>query len=333
MRGMGYKDFIELDYRPGANDVVATFRVTPAPGVDFEWCAGGIAAESSIGTWDPHLSTVSEEARKYGARVYHLDHATNTLKVAYPSELFEAGNLAQLLSSVVGNVYGLKEVDKLRFVDCEFPRKFADAFPGPQVGLDGVRKMTKTKDRPLFGTIVKPKLGLSSDRWARAAYEAWHGGLDIVKDDENLTHMTFNGFYDRTDKVIEAKKKAEKETGEKKIYFANVSAPVTEMKKRADHVIALGNEYVMIDILTVGWSALQEMRSYLEGKGTAIHAHRAMHGAFTRLEEHGIDFLPIAKWARLAGCDNIHAGTLGAGKMFAEGGVSHAQQIYDFLRS
>jgi len=104
------------------------------------------------------------------------------------------------------------------------------------------------------------------------------------------------------------------------------------MKKRADHVIALGNEYVMIDILTVGWSGLQEMRSYLDGKGIAIHAHRAMHGAFSRQEDHGIDMLPISKWARLAGVDNLHAGTLGAGKMFTEGGKDHARAIYEMLQ-
>ncbi|MHB8606258.1 MAG: type III ribulose-bisphosphate carboxylase [Thermoplasmatota archaeon] len=333
MQGMGYRDFIDLGYRPGPDDVTCVFRVVPRKGTPFEFVAGALAAESSIGTWDPGLATVTEAARKLGARVYKMDEATGEVHVAYPLALFEIGSLPQLLSSVVGNVYGLKEVEKLRFVDCEFPEKYARGFKGPQVGLDGVRKMTGVKVRPLFGTIVKPKLGLTADEWAEAAYRAWKGGLDIVKDDENLTSMTFNDFYKRAEKVVAKKKQAERETGERKIYFSNVSAPYSEMKKRADFVTGLGNEYVMIDILTVGWSAVQDMRDHLEGKGTAIHAHRAMHGAMTKLEEHGVDFLPMAKWARLAGCDNLHAGTAGAGKMFVEGGVKHARRIYDFLRS
>lgn len=333
MRGMGYKDFLEIGSAPKKDELVATFRVEHDPKVDFDWAAGALAAESSIGTWDPGLTTMTGEERQYGARVIHTDEQKHLVKVAYPSALFEAGNLSQLLSSVVGNVYGLKEVRKLRFVDLDMPASYVKSFRGPQLGMDGVRKMTNIHGRPILGTIVKPKLGLSADNWAKAAYKAWRGGIDFVKDDENLTNMVFNGFYDRARKVMELKKKAEQETGERKLYFCNISAPVTEMKKRADFVCEeMGNDYVMIDILTVGWSAVQEMRDYLEGKGIGIHAHRAMHGAFSRLDEHGIDMLPVSKWIRMAGSDTLHAGTLGAGKMFTEGGKSHARNIYDMLR-
>ena len=333
MRGMGYKDFLEIGYKPKKDELVATFRVEHDPKVDFDWAAGAIAAESSIGTWDPGLTTMTSEVRQHGARVFFADKETKVIKVAYPPSLFEEGNLTQLLSSVVGNVYGLKEVKKLRLLDIDMPASFVRSFKGPQLGMDGVRKMTGIHERPILGTIVKPKLGLNADDWAKAAYNAWKGGIDFVKDDENLTSMVFNDFYDRARKVMAAKKKAEQETGERKLYFCNISAPVTEMKKRADFLCdELGNDYVMIDILTVGWSAVQEMRDHLDGRGIGIHAHRAMHGAFSRLEEHGIDMLPISKWIRMMGSDTLHAGTLGAGKMFTEGGKSHARGIYDMLR-
>lgn len=332
MRGMGYTDFLELGAQARPDEFVCTFHLEHDPKVKFEWAAGAVAAESSIGTWDPGLTTMTGEERKYGARVIRIDEAKKLLWIAYPPDLFEFGNLTQLLSSVVGNVYGLKEVQKLRFVDIEMPKAFVRSFKGPQLGIQGVRDLAGIHDRPVLGTIVKPKLGLSSENWAKAAYNAWRGGIDFVKDDENLTSMTFNDFYRRVDLVMEAKKKAERETGERKLYFCNVSAPVTEMKRRVEHLIGRGNDYVMIDVLTVGWSALQEMRDFLDGRGIGIHAHRAMHGAFSRLEEHGIDMLPVSKWIRLAGADTLHAGTLGAGKMFTEGGKSHARGIYDMLR-
>jgi len=331
---MGYTDFLEIGSQPRKDELVATFRLDHDPAVGFKWAAGALAAESSIGTWDPGLTTMTGEERQYGARVIWLDEDKKLAKIAYPPGLFEKGNLAQLLSSVVGNVYGLKEVRQLRFADIEMPASYVQSYRGPQVGMDEVFRRMGLRDRPLLGTIVKPKLGLSSGNWAQAAYKAWRGGVDFVKDDENLTNMVFNGFHDRARRVMELKKKAEQETGEKKLYFCNVSAPVTEMKKRADFVCGeLGNDYVMIDVLTVGWAGFQEMRDHLEGKGIAIHAHRAMHGAFSRLEEHGIDMLPVSKWIRMAGADNLHAGTLGAGKMFTEGGKSHAKHIYEFLKS
>jgi ribulose-bisphosphate carboxylase large chain len=113
---MGYKDFIQLDAPPSKDEIVCTFRVETDPAVEFSWAAGALAAESSIGTWDPGLTTMTDEARKHGARVISLDEGRKLTRIAYPPTLFEAGNLAQLLSSVVGNVYGLKEVRKLRFV-------------------------------------------------------------------------------------------------------------------------------------------------------------------------------------------------------------------------
>src|ERR1051326_6963672 len=99
MRGMGYKDFIQLDAKPGPRDVVCTFRAQTRPGTEFAFAAGALAAESSIGTWDPELSTLkgSEKARDYGARVVFLDEKQGVVKVAYPLDLFEKGNLSQVL--------------------------------------------------------------------------------------------------------------------------------------------------------------------------------------------------------------------------------------------
>lgn len=330
---MRYTDFLDLENEPGEDELVCRFRARPRSDVDLEWAAGGIAAESSVGTWDPGLKTLEGvDLDDLRARVVDLDESTGRVEVAYPLDLFEAGNMAQILSSITGNVYGLKELERLRFLDLDVPREMAEAFPGPQLGLEGVRERTGVRDRPFVGTIVKPKLGLDADRWAQAAYDAWSGGLDVVKDDENLTSMTFNNFYERTEKVIALKEEAEAETGEEKLYFANCTAPISEMKERIDHVLDLGNGYVMLDILTLGWSGLQEARDHLEGEDVGIHAHRAQHGATTRLESHGIDFLAMAKWARLCGVDNVHAGTIGTGKMATEGGTDHNRTIYDTLR-
>ena len=66
---MGYKDFIQLDAPASKDEVVCTFRVEHHPSVDFAFVAGALAAESSIGTWDPDLTTMTEEARRHGAPV------------------------------------------------------------------------------------------------------------------------------------------------------------------------------------------------------------------------------------------------------------------------
>lgn len=70
----------------------------------------------------------------------------------------------------------------------------------------------------------------------------------------------------------------------------------------------------MIDVFTVGFSALQEIREIIEELELVIHAHRAMHAVFTRNKQHGITMLALAKIMRLIGMDQLHTGTI-IGKM------------------
>jgi ribulose-bisphosphate carboxylase large chain len=170
----------------------------------------------------------------------------------------------------------------------------------------------KVNDRPLVGTIIKPKLGLKTVDHAKVAYDAWVGGCDIVKDDENLGSQTFNPFEDRLAKTLEKRDRAEEETGEKKVYMVNVTAETNEMLKRAEAVVGHGGEYVMIDILTCGYAALQTFRN--QDFDLIIHAHRAGHAAFTKDPKHGISMCVVAKVARTLGVDQLHVGTV-VGKM------------------
>ncbi len=330
MDGMQYEDFVDDGYEPSDEELVCEFYLEHVDSVEFEWAAGAVAAESSVGTWEPGLTTMTDRISEMRATVARVDEDANRITVAYPPELFEAGNLSQILSSITGNIYGLEELERLRLLDVTFPDTVSAGFSGPQLGIEAVKERAGAVDRPLVGTIVKPKLGLHADEHAAVAYDSWRGGLDIVKDDENLASMQFNRFDDRVQRTLAAKEEAEDETGEPKIYFPNITAPVAEMKRRADLVVDSGGSYVMIDILTAGWSAVQEMREYLDGRDIGIHAHRAQHAAYTRLERHGMTMLSIAKFARLVGVDNLHAGSI-VGKM--EGGQKEVEEIYEFLQS
>ncbi|HDJ21618.1 MAG TPA: type III ribulose-bisphosphate carboxylase [Candidatus Bathyarchaeota archaeon] len=305
---MRYIDFVDLDYQPRESDLVCKFRVDPGDH-PMEFIAGGVAAESSVGTWT-ELSTEEPYVRERAAKVFSLEG--DRFKVAYPLELFEPGNMPNILSSVAGNVFGLEDLRSLRMEDIWFPGELAESFKGPKYGVEGVRRVTGVEGRPLVGTIIKPKLGLVTRDHAKVAYEAWLGGCDVVKDDENLANQGFNPFEDRLAQTLEARDKAEQETGEKKVYMINVSAETREMMRRAEAVEDQGGRYMMVDILTTGWSSLQTLRDL--DLDLVIHAHRAGHAAFTRDPRHGINMVVICKVARLIGVDQLHVGT-GVGKM------------------
>ncbi len=305
---MRYIDFVDKKYQPSDTDLVCTFYVEPE-GITLEEAAGGVAAESSIGTWT-ELTTVKPYVERLAARVFSIER--NTVKIAYPVELFEAGNMPNILSSIAGNVFGLRTLKNLKLLDIAFPSVLTKTFKGPKYGIKGIRKLLKVANRPFVGTIIKPKLGLKTIDHAKVAYKAWIGGCDIVKDDENLSSQKFNPFEDRVTKTLDMRDKAQSETGERKVYMANVTAETDIMLKRAEFVIAHGGEYVMVDILTCGFSALQTLRD--QNFNLVLHAHRAGHAAFTKKPEHGISMRPIAKVSRAIGFDQIHVGTV-VGKM------------------
>jgi ribulose-bisphosphate carboxylase large chain len=305
---MKYIDFVDQNYNPKESDLLCKFHVEPI-NQRLEVISGGVAAESSVGTWT-ELTTEKPYIREKSATVYNIED--NEVEIAYPIELFELKNMPNILSSVAGNVFGLEDIANLRLNDITFPKNLVKSFLGPKFGLYGIRKMLGIKERPLIGTIIKPKLGLITEDHARVAYEAWIGGCDIVKDDENLSSQSFNKFEKRALKTLEMRDKAEEETGEKKAYLINVSAETLKMMERAQFVEDHGGRYIMIDIITCGWSSLQTLRD--AEFDLAIHAHRAGHAAFTRSQVHGINMVVIAKVARLIGVDQLHIGTA-IGKM------------------
>jgi len=300
-----------------------------AEGQPFATTAGGIAAESSVGTWTD--ISLGEKAiwEKLHATVIELNEERGLITVAYPLELFEPGNLPQLLSSLAGNVFGLREVARLRLLDLEFPRDFVRSFPGPALGIEGIRKLTGVVDRPLLGSIIKPKLGLTVQKHTRAAMEVFGAGINLVKDDENLTSQNFNNFYSRVKEITQQmQKKRYLGIGSAKIYAFNISASYGEMLKRANYLKDQGGNCLMLDLLTVGFSGVCGIRN--RNLGLMLHGHRAMHAAFTRSKQYGISMLVIAKLARLAGVDSLHTGTV-VGKM--EGEEAEVLAINNFLRS
>ncbi len=302
--------YINLKYKPDKNDLICLFRVEPNK-ISIKKAAEHVAAESSIGTWT-HVKTMKPRIKKLGAKVFEIKG--NYIKVAYSLDLFEPGNIPQILSSIAGNIFGMKAVNNLRLEDINWPDKLIKSFKGPLYGIKGVRKLLKIPKRPLCGTIIKPKLGLNEKEHAKIAYEAWIGGIDIVKDDENLSDLRFNRFEKRVVETLKMRDKAERKTGERKVYMPNITAETNEMLSRAEFVREQNGRYVMVDIVTVGWSGLQTLKDVNDYLKLVLHAHRSGHATFTRNKKHGVSMVVVGDISRLIGLDQLHIGTI-IGKM------------------
>ncbi|MBA2691377.1 MAG: ribulose-bisphosphate carboxylase large subunit [Rubrobacter sp.] len=324
---MGYW---EADYEPKATDIIALFRITPQPGVDPEEAAA-VAGESSTATWTVVWTDRLTAADLYRAKAYRVDAVPGTedqyfAYIAYDYDLFEEGSIDNLTASIIGNVFGFKA---LRLEDMYFPPAYLKTYQGPPTGMVAERERLDKYGRPLLGATTKPKLGLSGKNYGRVVYEALRGGLDFVKDDENINSQPFMKWRERYLYCMEAVNRASAATGEVKGHYLNVTAAtMDQMIARAEFAKELGSVIVMIDLI-IGYTAIQTMAKWCHDNDMILHLHRAGHGTYTRQKNHGISFRVISKWMRMAGVDHIHAGTV-VGKL--EGDPSMIAGYYDVLR-
>ncbi|MBE6518887.1 MAG: ribulose 1,5-bisphosphate carboxylase large subunit [Thermoplasmata archaeon] len=291
--------------------VVCKYRVTTD--LPIEKAAEAIAAEQSTGTWTG-ISTLDHEVfSNLGARV--VDISGDNIIVEFPTDDFsiEVGAVPQILSVIAGNLFGLGALKGVRLEDVTFPKSILEQFKGPKFGADGIRKALDRPEKPLVGTIVKPKIGLDPKKTAEYVYEAGAGGLTNSKDDETLVDQPFCPIEDRTLAVAEALDRLESE-GHKMMHAINVSTRGDKIVELAEKVQSWGAREIMVDVITCGFGAVQALAEDPSIK-VPIHVHRTMHGAFTKDPLHGVAMLPLTKLTRMCGGDALHIGTLGVGKM------------------
>nr|UNJ15880.1 ribulose-1,5-bisphosphate carboxylase/oxygenase large subunit [Cyanidioschyzonaceae sp. 2] len=297
------------------SDMLALFRVTPQPGVDPIEAAAAVAGESSTATWTVVWTDLLTACDVYRAKAYRVDAVPNEadqyfVYIAYDIDLFEEGSIANLTASIIGNVFGFKAVKALRLEDMRIPFAYLKTFQGPATGVIVERERLNKFGRPLLGCTVKPKLGLSGKNYGRVVYEGLKGGLDFLKDDENINSQPFMRWRDRFLYVMEGVNRASAASGEVKGSYLNVTAAtMEEIYKRAEFAKEVGSVIIMID-LVIGYTAIQTMAVWSRENNMILHLHRAGNSTYSRQKNHGINFRVISKWMRMAGVDHIHAGTV-----------------------
>jgi ribulose-bisphosphate carboxylase large chain len=327
---MGYWDG---SYVVKATDILALFRITPQPGVDPVEAAAAVAGESSTATWTVVWTDLLTACDIYRAKAYRVDPVPNTgdqffAYVAYECDLFEEGSLPNMTASIIGNVFGFKAVKALRLEDMRIPHSYLKTFQGPATGLIVERERMDKFGRPFLGATVKPKLGLSGKNYGRVVFEGLKGGLDFLKDDENINSQPFMRWRERFLYCVEGINRAVAATGEVKGSYLNVTAAnMEEMYARAAFAKEIGAIIIMID-LVIGYTAIQTMAIWARRNDMILHLHRAGNSTYARQKNHGINFRVICKWMRMAGVDHVHAGTV-VGKL--EGDPLMVKGFYNTL--
>jgi ribulose-bisphosphate carboxylase large chain len=220
--------------------------------------------------------------------------------ISYAGET-AAGEFTQLLSLIFGNI-SIKP--GIRVCRLQLPQSILKSFKGPRFGKEGLRKFLGAARRPLLCTALKP-MGLSSGELADLAYHCALGGIDVIKDDHGLTDQCFAPFEERVRLCAQAVAKANKKTGKKSVYVANITAPFAVMKKRAAFAKQAGAGGVMMAPGIIGFDLV---RYFADDDAIAlpVFSHPSFQGSYVINPDAGIShYVLFGQLTRLAGADAV----------------------------
>ena len=220
--------------------------------------------------------------------------------IYYPYNNF-GRKIPNLLTAVCGEgVFHAPDICAVRLLDIGFPQSFLDDFQGPQFGVTGLRDILDVHDRPLLFGVIKPNVGLPPAPFAEIGYQAWLGGLDIAKDDEQLGDVSWSSVAERSRLLGALCKQAEIETGEKKAYLANITDEVDQLIASHDIAVKNGAKAVMINGMTTGFSAVRMLRKHAS---VPLVSHFDFMAPYIQLPWFGVRDVVFTRIQRMAGYD------------------------------
>lgn len=280
------------------NDRLVAVYELPGPAEEASRLARAIAFEETVEVpLDfPLTAAIRDGVVGRVGSISPADGGKFLAEVDFPAAL-AAGRLGTLLNLVFGNASIWPGV---RLVDLRLPDSFMAAFPGPNFGVAGLRRLLGVEGRPLLATALKP-MGSSDEELAETAAAFARGGGDIVKDDQNIVDKSFVSFRSRVSRIAEAVARENLRSRRVCLYLPHLSAPQEELEDRLRVILGLGLKGVLICPAIVG---LDAMRALAAGRKAVFMAHPAYSGALYCERSHGIEHsLYLGALMRLAGAD------------------------------
>ncbi|MTH77552.1 RuBisCO large subunit C-terminal-like domain-containing protein [Paracoccus aestuariivivens] len=306
----------------------ATYHVeTPCPIAEV---AAMMAGEQSAGTFVRVEGETDELRQRFGAVVIETaelgQSQTPSLRSAWAERKGLTGprgvyrvvidypednvgvNLPTLASVVAGNLYDLGEVTGLKLVDVALRPEYRVRYEMPAQGIAGTRASVGVQGRPIFGTIIKPNIGLSPDEIAGLVDRLCEAGADFIKDDEIAGTHLHAPVDARIRAVMDRVRRHRDRTGRLVMVAFNITDETDNMRRHADLIEAEGGSCAMVSLNWCGLSAVQTLRRHT---GLAIHGHRNGYGGMGRHPLLGMGVRAYQALYRLAGIDHMHVHGMG----------------------
>ena len=305
--------------------IVVTYRIE-TPG-SIEAMAEKIASDQSTGTFVPVPGETPELKARVAARVLAIRPLADAERPSWPEAADDqrplrradvdigfpldaiGTDLSALMTIAVGGIFSIRGFTGLRVVDLKLPEAFRGAYPGPQFGMPGSRRLTGVEGRPIIGTIVKPALGLRPHETAELVGELISSGVDFIKDDEKLMSPAYSPLKERVAAIMPKILDHEQKTGKKVMYAFGIShTDPDEMMRNHDLVAEAGGNCAVININSIGMGGMAFLR---KRSRLVLHAHRNGWDVLTRHPGIGFDFRVWQQFWRLLGVDQFQINGIG----------------------
>ena len=230
------------------------------------------------------------------------------VKIAFPlaNLNLEEDGVSQILCHIAGGQVDILEIQKCHILDVVLPIEVEESFRlEPAYGIDGFRKFNGVENKPFFGGIIKPKVGMSPDILLEAVKEMVNGGVNFIKEDELLGNPEHCPLEVRVPLISGWLK----ENAPNVIYCFCINGDSPYALERAKFVSDNGGNGIHINV----WSGLGVYRAIRkQNPDLWIHFQKSGDKFFTdRRAPFHIYWPVICKIAGWSGADSIHAGMIG----------------------
>ena len=238
-----------------------------------------------------------------------LDDEEYRVAFALPAANLDTGlgGLTNLWPVVAGEVFNFHFIKHACLEELILPATYENYYRGPGFGIGGVRNLVGVGEGPLFGSIIKPNIGLDPQRSADVVRILSEAGFNFIKDDEICVNPSLCPLKERVEHISAVLDAYRDHTGRNVLYAANVTSDFSVLGKAAEIALQSGAGGLMIDPFCTGLSALDYLRRHFDAP---IYAHRVGYGLFCLCPHLSIEYSVFTKLFRLLGADFSHVGGL-----------------------
>jgi ribulose-bisphosphate carboxylase large chain len=253
------------------------------------------------------LSFVNESVHGSVVSVKRQDEEVYRTVFSLPADNLDVafGGITVLWPMIAGEVFNFHFIKRAELVDVHLPQSFTRYYGGPGFGVKGIRDLVDVTDRPLFGSIIKPNLGLDPGLTAEKVATLAQAGFDFVKDDEICVSPAVCPLEERVRAVSRVVQEMKQKHGKNIIYAANVTSDISVLEKAAATAVKAGATGLMIDPFCTGLSGIDFLKRNF---GLPIYAHRVGYGIYCGNPTFSIAYDVFCTLFRILGADFSHVG-------------------------